>query len=103
MYVLIAEDGSLSLEDADEFKSFSVVEMPDAPQQGKASAALSQIAEKADEDHYWIDADKVIQISSKSDDAEWVNGFWEMLNKVEPYGYYDTHTQRVKAHVEIRA
>lgn len=103
MFLLIAKDGSLSLEDSEEMKSFSVVESPDAPQQGTASAALAAIAEKTDDDHFWINADAIVQISPKKDDAKWVSDFWEMLKKVEPYGYYDTDSQRVKAHIEIRA
>lgn len=102
MFILIAKDGSLSLEDSEGMTSFCVVEAPDAPQQGKASAALVGIAENTDDDHFWISADAIVQISPKKDDMKWVNDFWEMLKKVEPYGYYDADTQRVKAHVEIR-
>ena len=99
---MIGEDGSLSLQEVEDMKSFSVVEAQNASEKAKASSALSHIAEPAENDHFWIDADAVIQLSSMKDDEQWVDRFWNMLNKVEPYGYYDTATKRVKAHVEIR-
>lgn len=102
MFLLIAKDGSLSLEDSEAMKSFCVVESPDAPQQGTASAALAAIAEKTADDHFWISAEAIVQVSPNKDDPKWVSDFWEMLKKVEPYGYYDADTQRVKAHVEVQ-
>ena len=102
MFLMINEDGSLSLQEAEEMKSFSIVEAQDAAEQAKAPLALSNIAEPAEDNHYWIDAEAVIQISPMQSDKQWVDNFWEMLNKVAPYGYYDSTTKRVKAHVEVR-
>ncbi len=102
MYLLIADDGSLSLQEHEEMKSFCVVEHANAPEGADASSALSNIAEPIDNDHFWINASSVIELSPQSDDPQWVNGFWDMLKKVEPYGYSDMATKRIKAHVEIR-
>ena len=62
--------------------------------------ALADIAEPAEDNHYWVDAEAVIQLSSKGSDPQWVDGFWDMLGKVEAYGYADLQAKRVKAHVE---
>lgn len=102
MFLMIDENGSLSLQEVEDLKSFSVVEAQDASEKAKASSAISHIAEPAEDNHYWIDADAVIQMSSMKDDKQWVDSFWEMLDKVAPYGYYDAATKRVKAHVETR-
>ena len=96
MYILIAVDGSLSLEDIDNMKSFSIVDN----NQNSTSSAFSAMAQAAEENHYWIDADSVIELSSKGGDQQWLEGFWDMLKKVEPYGYSDLVNKRIKAHVE---
>jgi len=96
MYIQIAADGSLTLEDADNMKSFSIKEAVT----GQSVLALVNIALPAEDNHYWIDANAVIQLSSQGGDPQWIKGFWGMLKKVEPYGYSDMEKGRVKAHVE---
>ena len=96
MYIQIAADSSLSLEDTDNMKAFSIVEAV----AGQSATALADIAEAAGDNHYWIDANAVIRLSSQSDNAQWLYGFWEMLKMVEAYGYSDMESKRVKAHVE---
>ena len=80
MYILIAVDGSLSLEDIDNMKSFSIVDN----NQNSTSSAFSAMAQAAEENHYWIDADSVIELSSKGGDQQWVKDYRNMLEKVEP-------------------
>lgn len=96
MYIQITGDGSLTLEDIDNMKAFSIVEAVS----GTSTLALTDIAKPAEDNHYWIDAEAVIQLSSKRHDPHWVDGFWDMLRKVEAYGYSDLQAKRVKAHVE---
>lgn len=96
MHVQIAADGTLSLEDVDNLKGFSIVEA-DA---GSAASALGGIGEPAEENHFWLSAEAVIALSPRKDDEEWVDGFWAMLRKVEAYGFSDMEKKRVKAHVE---
>jgi len=96
MYILISADGTLSLEDVDNLTSFSIVEKSDVTRSSKFAA----MATRAEEGHYWIDADAVIKLSSQCDDQQWVDEFWDMLRKAEPYGYTDLVNKRIKAHVE---
>ena len=96
MYIQITADGGLTLEDIDDMKAFSIVEAV----AGGSTLALANIAEPAEGNHYWIDAEAVIQLSSKGSDPQWVAGFWDMLGKVEAYGYSDLQAKRIKAHVE---
>ena len=98
MYILIATDGSISLEEADDLKRFSIIENSEAAN----SSSFLAIAESAEGDHYWIDADSVIELSPRCSDQQWVDSFWDMLGKVEAYGYSDLANKRVKAHVDHR-
>jgi hypothetical protein len=96
MYILISTDGTLSLEDVDNLTSFSIVENSDVTR----SSTFSAMATRAEEGHYWIDADSVIKLSPRHGDQHWVDEFWDMLKKAEPYGYADLVNNRVKAHVK---
>ena len=96
MYILIAADGQLSLEDSDNMGAFSIVE----EEGGNAATRLAAIATAAEEQHYWLDANAVVELSGRKYDQQWVQGFWDMLAQVEAYGYSDMQNKRVKAHVE---
>ena len=97
MYISFAADGEISLQDCDNLRAFSIRE----DETGAAARWLAQVATPADEEqHYWLDADVVLDLSGRSDDEQWVKQFWEMLTKVEAYGYSDMTNKRVKAHVD---
>ena len=100
MNVLISGEGTLSLQDIENFNSFSIVEANGETKQGKAAVALADMAEAAEENHFWLSADAVIALSSRKDDQQWLDAFWGMLKKVEAYGYSDLEKGRIKAHVE---
>ena len=96
MNILIKADGSLTLEQHNDFKSFSIInETTD-----DNLIALDEIAESAEDNHYWLDAISVINLSPLCNNPEWVENFWAMLKAVEPYGYSDMASKRIKAHVE---
>ena len=65
-----------------------------------ATTRLAGIATLVEEQHFWLDANAVIELSGRKEDASWVGQFWEMLTKVEAYGYADMANKIVKAHVE---
>lgn len=96
MYILIAGDGSISLQDSENMGAFSVHEEVE----GAAVTALAKFAVAAENQHLWIDADAVVELAGRQQDSQWVERFWEMLAKVEAYGFSDMHGRRVKAHVE---
>ena len=96
MHLYIDTQGALSLRDIDNMKSFSIIDKTD----NSNLSALLAIAEPAEDNHYWIDAEAVIALCEKSDDQNWVTDFWNMLGMVEKYGYSDMVNKRVKAHIE---
>jgi hypothetical protein len=96
VYLLIAADAQLSLQDTDNMRAFAIIE----ELSGSAGTSLGDIAVAAEDDHYWIDANAVVELSGRKDDQIWIEKFWNMLKKVETYGYSDLASKRVKAHVE---
>ena len=96
MYIRVAQNGELTLEDCDNLRAFSI--MPDA-----ADSPLTQllaIATAASDNHYWLEVEAVVALSPRRNDARWLDAFRAMLAGVADYGYYDAATNRVKAHVE---
>ena len=98
MYLLITNNGRLSLEESDNMRAFSIVE----EEQGLAARHLSSIATPAEEQHYWLDADAIVELSGRIGEKQWVMDFWDMLAKVEPYGYSNIEKRQIKAHIESK-
>ena len=96
MYILINQQGRLSLEQHNDMKQFSIVDHS----KGKHQQQFLEIAEPAEENHYWINAEPVIDLSPANSDPGWRDDFWAMLKSVEKYGYSDLKNKRIKAHVE---
>lgn len=97
MYLNVTKDGTLTLEEADDFKRFHISVGGDAALD--ASQAFQAIAEDAGKGHYWLAADAVAELSGKAGDAGWMKAFETMLEKSAPYGYADLEKRRIKAHV----
>ena len=95
MYLNIADDGTLSLEEVDDFKRFHI----SADADKLSGPDFQAIAQDAGEAHYWLDADAVAELSGRSGDADWTAAFWAMLEKAEPYGFADVEGRRIKAHL----
>ena len=96
MLIRVREDQSLALEEEDNFKEFCIrVEDRDTN-----ISALDTITERIEDSKYWLDAQGVIALSSKSTDKEWLNQFWDMLKGAEPYGFADVEAQLIRAHIE---
>ena len=96
MYIRVAANGDLSLAEEDNMRAFSI-------RRERADVSLErllEIATAAGDDHYWLDADAVQELSPRKHDQQWVGDYRAMLAGVAPYGYYDETTNRVKAHVE---
>ena len=94
MYIRISASHTVTLEESDNFREFSIIDESD----GSASEALGGMSSPAGDDHFWLSADAVIQLSGRSDDQSWVEAFWAMLAAVEAYGYSDMKARQVKAH-----
>ena len=98
MFILVSTNGSLSLQDSDNFREFSIVDESN----GLAVGSLAKIGQPAEDDHFWLDANAIIELSARETDQQWTDAFWEMLARVEAYGYSNMSDQQVKAHLVSR-
>ena len=95
MLIRVREDQSLALEE-ENFKGFCIrVNNLDTD-----ISALDVITNRIENCNYWLDAQGVIALSSKSTDKEWLDQFWGMLKGAEPYGFADLEAQLIRAHIE---
>ncbi len=100
MKLVLAEDGTLSIAEAENFRGFHIEPAAGLGASWATVPPFASIATPADEkDHFWIDADALASLPGERGDAGWQDRFWAMLKKVEPYGYADLAARRVKAHV----
>ena len=96
MLIRVREDQSLALEEEENFKGFCIrVNNLDTD-----ISALDAITNRIEDSNYWLDAQGVIALSSKSTDKEWLDQFWGMLKGAEPYGFADLEAQLIRAHIE---
>tara|TARA_B100000575_G_C23047920_1_gene603219 strand:- start:285 stop:587 length:303 start_codon:yes stop_codon:yes gene_type:complete len=98
MYLKIHADGSLALEEADDFGRFEIRSAVDLKLE-HLSEEFSKISEPTDDDRYWIDAKAIAELSSRGDDLDWVNAYSAMLEKAEIYGFADVARKKIKSHV----
>ena len=96
MLIRFREDQSLALEEEENFKGFCIrVNNLDTD-----ISVLDAITNRIEDSNYWLDAQGVIALSSKSTDKEWLDQFWGMLKGAEPYGFADLEAQLIRAHIE---
>jgi|TARA_B100000678_G_scaffold43205_1_gene32977 hypothetical protein len=94
--IRVREDQSLALEEEENFKGFCIrVNNLDTD-----ISVLDAITNRIEDSNYWLDAQGVIALSSKSTDKEWLDQFWGMLKGAEPYGFADLEAQLIRAHIE---
>ena len=96
MLIRVREDQSLALEEEENFKGFCIrVNNLDTD-----ISVLDAITNRIEDSNYWLDAQGVIALSSKSTDKEWLAQFWGMLKGAELYGFADLEAQLIRAHIE---
>ena len=96
MLIRVKKDQTLVLEEEEDFQNFCIR----AEKSDKKIAGLDMITRRIEDGNYWLDAQGVIALSSKSAEKEWLDQFWAMLKGSEPYGYADFEAQLIRAHIE---
>jgi len=99
MIVAVSQNRPATLEEQDSFKCLKVMLGPAAAPD--RALHLLEADDAAESDHLWIPASLLRNLATRS--AEGDAAFDAMLAKVEPFGWYDAATGRVKAHVEHSA
>jgi predicted transcriptional regulator len=100
MFVKVAADGSVSLEERDNFRAFKLVVEGGPARLEQVRRALSGAAEVADESHAWIYEQALRQRPEVAGDAAWQGNLGAMMEKARPHGWVDEAKKAIRAHIE---
>jgi hypothetical protein len=103
MFVKLSADGSVSLEDRDNFRAFKLVIEGGPPRLDQARRALTNTAELPDEKNAWIFEQALRQRPEVAQDATWQGNLGAMIEKAKPHGWIDEQKKAIKAHIEWTA
>jgi len=100
MFVKVAADGSVSLEDKDNFRAFKIVVEGGPSRLDQVRRALSGTAEVQDQGHAWIYEQALRKRPEVANDAAWQGNLGAMIEKAKPHGWVDEAKQAIRAHIE---
>ena len=100
MFVKLGIDGSVSLEDRDNFRAFKLVVEGGPTRLEQARRALADTAELPDQANAWIYEQALRQRPEVAGDAAWQGNLGAMMEKAKPHGWIDEQKKAIKAHIE---
>src|SRR5258708_13852724 len=100
MFIKVADDGSVSLEDRDNFRAFKLVVEGGPARLDQARRALTGTAEIPDQSTAWIYEQALRQRPEVASDATWQGNPGAMIEKAKPHGRVDETKKTTKAHYE---
>ena len=100
MFMKLAVDGSVTLEDKDNFRAFKLVIEGGPVRLDQARRALMNIAELTDDSHAWIFEQVLRQRAEVAHDTAWQGNLGSMIEKARPHGWIDDQKKAIKAHIE---
>jgi hypothetical protein len=100
MFLKLAADGSVSLEDRDSFRAFKLVIEGGPARLDQARRALLNTAELPDQATAWIFEQALRQRAEVANDATWQANLGAMIEKAKPHGWIDEQKKAIKAHIE---
>ncbi len=101
MLIRITGAGDALLEDAEDFRRFSIRFDAGTRGSGPAEAALARVA-CPDGEVAWVCPDALRRLAPRGEDAGWQQGFARMVAFAETRGWVD-QAGRVRAHIEADA
>ena len=100
MFVKLAADRSLLLEDRDNFRAFKLVVEGARTDLDRVRDALAGTADLADADTAWVLEAALRRWPGVAADTAWQDGLTAMIEKAKPHGWIDERRKAIKAHVE---
>ena len=100
MFVKVADDGRVSLEDPNNFRAFKVVVAGDPAAIDNARRALMGVADVSDRDTAWVFEAALRKRPEIAQDAAWQQSLGGMIEKAKPHGWIDEARKAIKAHIE---
>ncbi len=97
---IIAADRQVEIDDARNFKAFSVrIEGPfDDP--ALQAELLGRVAISSDHEHAWISEKALREWPSLRSEAWWQEGLTNMIAAVQKFGWIDNANHSIRAHIE---
>lgn len=103
MFVKLAVDGSVTLEDRDNFRAFKLAVEGGPARLEQARRALANTAELPDQATAWIFEQALRQRPEVAKDVTWQSNLGVMMEKAKPHGWIDEQKKAIKAHIEWAA
>jgi len=100
MFVKLAADGRITLEDSGNFRAFKLVVEGAPASLDKARQALAGAAELPDPDTAWIFESALRGRPEVAADQAWQQNLGTMIEKARPHGWIDDQRKAIKAHIE---
>jgi predicted transcriptional regulator len=100
MFVKLAIDGQVTLEDRDNFRAFKLVIEGGPARLDQARRALANTAELPDQTDAWIYEQALRQRPEVANDTAWQSNLGAMIEKARPHGWIDEKKKAIKAHIE---
>ena len=100
MFIKVSADGSVTLEERDNFRAFKLVVTGNAAKLDAARKTLAGVAELPDEKNAWIFEAALRRFVDVAQDQAWQQNLSAMIEKAKPHGWIDEMRKAIKAHVE---
>lgn len=97
---IVASSGSIELDDAHNFKAFTVrIEGSFADPTAQAEL-LVRVALRSDREHAWISEKALREWPLLGSQPWWQEGLSRMIATVQPFGWIDPVDHSIRAHIE---
>ena len=100
MFVKVAADGRVSLEEKDDFRAFKLLVEGGPARLDQVRRALNGTAEVQDQDRAWIFEQALRKRPEVANDATWQSNLGAMIEKAKPHGWVDDAKKAIRAHIE---
>jgi hypothetical protein len=100
MFMKVAADGRVTLEDRDNFRAFKLVVDGGPANLEPARRALAGTAELPDQAVAWISEAALRRRPEVAQDAAWQQNLGAMIEKARPHGWVDDARKAIRAHIE---
>jgi predicted transcriptional regulator len=100
MFLQVRSATTVTLEDANSFRSFKVVVAQPNLDLDTVRRALSGIATLPDRDTAWVSEQALRSWAEVASDTAWQAALTAMIAKARPHGWIDDTNKTIKAHVE---
>jgi predicted transcriptional regulator len=97
---VVASSRSIEIDDARNFKAFSVRVEGSFEDPAALAELLGRIAARSDREHAWISEKALREWPALASEAWWQDGLSNMVAAVQKFGWIDHANHSIRAHIE---